>query len=175
MSINWDKVNSILNISIGVTASNDDFLKLKSWNTKALVNELLKLGQNEKIPYNIFSKISGGDCDIAFHELAIYNRLYFTLSYKVEYIFEVETPDNYRYKNGIKLDYDKYDIFIYDAECGLSGYSFIVIDRNNHIIKLAGGVDYYNNNVDCVFTDEEFPAVKKMIEVNKLLLEMRTN
>lgn len=101
-----------------------------------LINELLKMRPKEKIPYNIYSKISWSDGDIAFHELAIYNRLYFTLSYKVEYIFEVEAPDNYRYKNGIRLDYDKYDIFIYD---------------------------------------EEFPAVKKMMEVSKLLLEIRTN
>lgn len=175
MHINWGKVNSILNFYTIKNVSNDNFLRLKSWKTKALINELLKLGQNEKIPYNIFSKISGGEGDITFYELAIGNRLYLILNYEAEYIFEVEAPDNYRYKNGIKLDYDKYDIFIYDAECGLNSYFFIVIDRNNHIIKTAGDANYYNNNIENVFTDEEFTAIKKMIKTNKLLLEMRTN
>lgn len=175
MHINWGKVNSLLNFYTIKNFPNDNFLKLKSWKTNALINELLKLGQNEKIPYNIFSKISGGEGDITFYELAIGNRLYLILNYEAGYIFEVEAPDNYRYKNGIKLDYDKYDIFIYDAECGLNSYFFIVIDRNNHIIKTAGDANYYNNNIENVFTDEEFTTIKKMIETNKLLLEMRTN
>lgn len=46
---------------------------------------------------------------------------------------------------------------------------------NIHIRKTAGCIDYYNNNIGHVFKDEEFIIIKKMIEANKLLLEMRTN
>lgn len=46
---------------------------------------------------------------------------------------------------------------------------------NIHIRKIAGCVDYYNNNIGHVFKDEEFKTIKKMIKTNKLLLEMRTN
>ena len=46
---------------------------------------------------------------------------------------------------------------------------------NFYIRKDAGDANYYNNNIENVFTDEEFTAIKKMIKTNKLLLEMRTN
>ena len=46
---------------------------------------------------------------------------------------------------------------------------------NFYTIKNAGCIDYYNNNIENVFTDEEFTTIKKMIKTNKLLLEMRTN
>ena len=149
--------------------------------SESLINELLKLEHDEKIPYTVFDIVCNGYNNFSAMSIVLDNQLYLRLQEcgRYKYIFPVETPNSLHYHSlNVRIESDEHEVFIKYNET-LNDYVIIVMDVDNHLVLnnsyLYDFKNYTNilsNNRDKLFSDNEFIRIKKEADVKKLLLEM---
>ena len=152
-----------------VENENECYLYEKS---TALAEELMKLKQDEEIPYKVYTKfIFSGIITI---ETTFDGKQYFLLPdkyYKFRYIFPLEKLEYYVEKQSVRLKYNEYDIFInfkFKENC----YYVLVTNLKKHLVLKKCTAASFIYACEYIFSKSEISAVKELIDANIILMSM---
>ena len=169
----FDKAISIAkgrnNDLMSVENENECYLYEKS---TALAEELMKLKQDEEIPYNVYTKfIFSGIITI---ETTFGGKPYCLLPdkyYKFRYIFPLEKLEYYVEEQSVRLKYNEYDIFI-NFKCEEKCYYVFVTDLKKRLVLKKCTTASFIYACENIFSKSEISAVKELINANIILMNM---